>query len=83
MRLNEPKQDKRMKVTIKKLNIISSLEIKNEGMELEVHDPNRKPPHLGDIVLTDTHVIWCRGKTTPAKGKKLTWEKFIELMQRQ
>jgi hypothetical protein len=85
MKIQEIKPDKIMKVTIKKLNITSPnenvLEIKKRGMELEVRAPDGK--HLGDLLLTEEQVIWCKGKTTPPNGKSLSWEKFIKMMQSQ
>lgn len=66
-----------MKVSIKDLSV--SMEIRNKGVELDVYDTSGK--HLGDLVVTKTKVIWCKGKTAPANGKSLTWSKFIEMME--
>ena len=35
---------------------------------------------LGDLVITKTSLIWCPGKTTPQKGIRVTWKRFIHLM---
>ena len=66
-----------MKVSIKDLNV--SMEIKNKGLEVDVYDT--AGTHLGDLVVTKTKVIWCKGKTAPANGKALNWVKFIKMME--
>jgi hypothetical protein len=62
-----------MKVTIKDFDV--EMSVKNNGVEFDVADNNGE--HLGDVILTKTGVIWCKGKTSRAKGKKLSWEQFI------
>jgi hypothetical protein len=57
------------------------MEVKNKGIELDVYDTNDK--HLGDLVVTKTGLTWCKGKTAPENGTKITWEKFIAYMQQQ
>jgi hypothetical protein len=66
-----------MNVSIKDLAV--SMEIKNKGIELDVYDSDGN--HLGDLVITKTKVIWCKGRTTPANGTAVGWPKFIELME--
>ena len=66
-----------MKVSIKDLSV--AMEIKNTGVELEVRDT--KNAHLGDLVVTKAHVIWCKGRTTRTNGTKVTWKKCIEHME--
>ena len=39
--------------------------------------------HLGDLVVTKTHLIWCKGKTDRKNGVKVKWEEFIETMQKK
>lgn len=56
-----------MKVSVKDLSV--SMEIKNKGIELDVYDTKGK--HKGDLVVTKSGLIWCKGKTTAANGKKL------------
>lgn len=68
-----------MKVGIKDLNV--NMEIKNKGVELDVYDTDGK--HLGDLVVTKTKVIWCKGRTRPANGNALTWSAFIKLMEKK
>jgi len=58
------------------------MEIKNKGIEFEVRDTaggnNR---HLGDLVITKSKVIWCKGRTSPSNGIQVSWNKFIEMME--
>jgi hypothetical protein len=66
-----------MKVSVKDFSV--DMEIKNKGIELDIYSNDNK--HLGDLVVTKTNLIWCKGKTAPANGKKVKWEKFIEWME--
>lgn len=66
-----------MDVTIKKFDV--KMDIKNKGIELDVCDTNGK--HLGDLVITKSRLIWCKGKKGRATGKKIKWQKFIEYME--
>ena len=68
-----------MNVSIKDFQV--AMEIKNRGIELAVRDTDGT--HRGDLVVTKTRVIWCRGRTTRANGHSLTWSQFIALMQQQ
>jgi hypothetical protein len=54
------------------------MEIKNKGIELEVRDTDGT--FLGDLIVTKTQIIWCKGKTSREHGKKLTWQRFANLM---
>lgn len=74
--LNYPSKDQRMKVSIKEFAV--TMDIKNKGVELDVYDNSAR--HLGDLVVTKTGLTWCKGKTTSAKGKKVTWADFIAYM---
>tara|TARA_A100000171_G_C2075758_1_gene117099 strand:+ start:521 stop:727 length:207 start_codon:yes stop_codon:yes gene_type:complete len=65
-----------MKVKIKDFAV--NMEIKNKGIEMQVNDPAGK--HLGDLVVTKTNLIWCKGQTSVANGKKISWKKFIDMM---
>lgn len=64
-----------MKVSIKDFAI--SLEVKNNGVEFKIHDNGGR--HKGDCYVTKTGLIWCEGKTTRQNGKRISWEKFMEL----
>ena len=66
-----------MKVSIKDFAV--TMAIKNKGVELDVYDND--DTHLGDLVVTKTGLTWCKGKTTPANGEKISWEDFITYMQ--
>ncbi len=66
-----------MKVSIKDFAV--TMEIKNKGVELDVYGNDGK--HRGDLVVTKTGLTWCKGKTTPANGKKISWNDFIDYMQ--
>lgn len=68
-----------MTVNIKDLSV--SMEIKNRGIELEVKDTNGT--HLGDLVVTKSKLVWCKGRTKPQNGESITWKKFIEYMEEQ
>ena len=62
-----------MRVSIKDFAV--SMEIKNKGIELDIYSNDDK--HLGDVIVAKTGLTWCKGKTTPAKGIKISWEDFI------
>lgn len=66
-----------MKVSIKDFAV--TMEIKNKGVELDVYSNDDK--HLGDLVVTKTGLTWCKGKTTPANGAKISWNNFIAYME--
>jgi hypothetical protein len=66
-----------MKVSIKELAV--NMEIKNKGIELDIYETDDK--HLGDLVITKTKLIWCKGKTAPDHGKPIPWSDFINLME--
>lgn len=65
-----------MKVKIKDFKI--DMEVKNSGLEFEVRSNNDE--HRGDAYVTKSGLTWCNGKTTRAKGTKVTWDEFIEWM---
>ncbi len=64
-------------VSIKDLGI--PMEVKTRGIELDVKD---KDKHLGDLVVTKSGVIWCRGRTSRENGRRLGWRDFIALMEK-
>jgi hypothetical protein len=66
-----------VKVSIKDLSV--DMEIKNIGIELDVYNNGGK--HLGDLIVTKTHVIWCKGKIDRKNGVKVKWKDFIEKME--
>ena len=67
-----------MRVSIKNFNV--KMDIKNNGIELEVYSPDGTK-HLGDLVVTRTKLIWCRGRTQPQNGVAVSWDQFIARME--
>jgi hypothetical protein len=53
-------------------------DIKSKGVEIDVGDNNG---HLGDLYVTWTNLIWCRGKVAKANGVRLSWPEFMKLME--
>ncbi len=66
-----------MKVSIKKFDV--QMEVKNKGIELEIADTNGK--QQGDLIITKTKVIWCKGRTSSEKGIAIKWDDFITMME--
>lgn len=66
-----------MRVSIKELNV-PAMDIKNKGIELDVYEGTK---HLGDLVVTKTGLVWCKGRTTPKNGIKVSWPAFIKMME--
>lgn len=64
-----------MKVSIKDLAV--DMEIRNSGIELDVYSPDGET-HLGDLVVTKKHLIWCKGKTNRDNGTHIKWDDFIK-----
>lgn len=66
-----------MKVSIKELSV--SMEVKNKGIELDVYD--NQDNHLGDLIVTKSGLIWCKGRTRKENGAQVSWKDFIEWME--
>jgi hypothetical protein len=66
-----------VKVSVKDFAV--SMEIKNKGIELDVY--GNDGTHLGDLVITKTKLVWCKGKTGVANGIDITWKDFIDYME--
>ena len=66
-----------MKAHIKDLGI--PLDIKSKGLEIQVNDNDGR--HLGDLIVTSTSLIWCKGRTSRVNGKRISWNKFAQYMQ--
>jgi hypothetical protein len=62
-----------MKVSIKEFDV--AMELKNNGVELEVRDPQGN--HVGDLVITKTVVEWCAGRTRRGNGVTKSWDDLI------
>lgn len=69
-----------MKVTIKEFNV--DMEVKNSGVEFDVYSPDGSTHH-GDLVLTKSGIVWCKGRTKRENGISLNWTRFIELIEAQ
>lgn len=65
-----------MQVSIKGFDV--EMKIKNKGIELDVY---KGDTHLGDLVITKSELIWCKGRTKRENGEKITWTRFIEFME--
>jgi len=63
-----------MKVSIKDLSV--AMELKNNGIELDVYSANGND-HLGDLIVTKSGLTWCKGRTKRANGVKKSWQEFI------
>lgn len=66
-----------MKVGIKNLSV--KMEVKNNGVEFDVYD--NKDVFQGDMFVTKSGLIWCKGKTKKENGVKVSWEEFINWME--
>ena len=64
-----------MKILIKDFNV--DMEIKNNGIELEIRNPDGSQ-QLGDLYVTRANLIWCSGKIKKENGVKIPWNDFIE-----
>ena len=53
---------------IKDLSV--DLPLKNNGVEIQISDDGKQ---FGDIYVTKTGVIWCRGKTHRENGVKFSF----------
>jgi hypothetical protein len=65
-----------VKVYIKEFDV--EMELKNNGVELDVSDPQGN--HIGDLIVTKTKLIWCQGRIRGKNGKPILWEDFIAYM---
>jgi len=66
-----------MNVKIKQFDV--EMEIKNNGIEIDVSNAEK---HLGDLYITKSRLIWCKGKKRQKNGRKISWSKFIEMMEK-
>ncbi len=73
----EVELSRKMQVEITDLNV-SLMKLEGEGIELRIKETNGK--FVGDLVITDTEIIWNKGKTS-VHGKKINWPEFIKFMQ--
>jgi len=66
-----------MKVSIKNLSV--EMPVKNKGIEVEVR--NTSGDHLGDLIVNKAGLIWCKGRTRRENGIRITWQRFISLLE--
>jgi len=62
-------------------NFDVAMNVKNKGIEFGVW--NTGGDHLGDLVVTKTKLIWCKGRTRPENGVTISWKKFIKFMEQR
>ena len=67
-----------MNVGVKSFDV--DMVLKNKGIELAVYATDNTS-HLGDLVVTKTKLIWCKGKKTRQNGKEISWDDFIAYME--
>ena len=60
----------RIRVKIKEIK--ADIELKNNGMEIEVRDEKEDGARLGDIIIARAGITWCKGKVGAANDVKLS-----------
>ena len=68
-----------MKLRIKEIK--ADIELKNNGMEIEVREEKEDGARLGDIIIARAGITWCKGKVGAANGIKLSWKEFIAAVE--
>lgn len=66
-----------MKVEVNTLSV--NMEVKQRGVEFRVRD--NQGNFLGDMFVTSSGLIWCKGKTSKKNGVKVNWDEFIDWME--
>lgn len=67
-----------MKVWITEFEV--EQELKNKGMQVDIYTPDGSE-RLGDLTITKSKLIWCKGKVHKKNGVEVTWSDFIEWME--
>lgn len=67
-----------MKVKIKSFDV--DMDVKNSGVEFQVHSPDGKE-FLGDLIIKKSGLVWCKGKTRAENGITLKWKDFIKMVE--
>lgn len=62
-----------MKVRVKELN--ADIRLKNSGMELEIRKTDDSA-QIGDCVVNNRGLTWCKGRTRRENGLVLKWEEL-------
>ena len=65
-----------MNVSVKSL--YADIELKQNGMELEIHSPNDNK-RFGDCYVTMVGLTWCKGKVVKDNGVLVKWEDLMEI----
>jgi hypothetical protein len=65
-----------MEVSIK---VVSADANAQQGIELGIYD--REDIHMGDLLIHQSELVWCPGKTPHRLGKKVSWASFIEFLE--
>ncbi|WP_170858558.1 hypothetical protein [Pseudomonas nitroreducens] len=55
------------------------MDVKTKGVEFDVYD--NKENFLGDMFVTKSGLVWCKGKTKKENGVRVSWEEFIAWME--
>jgi len=66
-----------MEVHIKKFDV--NMLVKSSGIEFEVRKPDGSS-QIGDCYVTMTGLVWCKGRTTKAKGIKISWDDLATVL---
>ncbi|HBC89215.1 MAG TPA: hypothetical protein DCZ94_19925 [Lentisphaeria bacterium] len=67
-----------MKVKVKDFQV--NMEVKNNGIELDIHDNQDK--HLGDLRIGKATIEWCKGQAQKGHGKKKSWDELIKYFEK-
>jgi len=65
-----------MNVSIKNLDV--DMVLKNKGVEFEIRT---SAGFTGNLILTKTQLIWCKGKTSRKNGKSIPLTELIKMME--
>ncbi|HCW79835.1 MAG TPA: hypothetical protein DG942_01875 [Ruminococcaceae bacterium] len=65
-----------MKVNIEELNV--KMELQRRGISIRIRDND--DVFIGDMILNSSGMKWCAGRTTPANGKKKSWQEIIDFI---
>ncbi len=66
-----------MKVTIKDFGV--GMSVKSKGIEFEIRETNGD--FLGDMIISNTKLIWCLGKVKKENGKQKTLKEVIAFLE--
>ena len=55
----------------------AKIRVKRRGIEIGVGGPSG---HRGDLIISNTGLTWCVGRTRRENGVSLTWSEFERIM---